>query len=176
TSCDQANNRCEAMPLPCCTLDSECDDGNVCTVDTCVANSCQNAAIPGCGATPDAGVMDASSMDAGVTDMGTVDTGSADGGATDAGPDATTDTGVDSGTPPPPPDSGPMCIGICPTDPEHRRIFDDDGCECSHTRRGAPDDGRPAAALLLLLVFVGWRRHRSSHSAGDRFRRGRRSL
>lgn len=37
---------CEEVDI--CSFDGECDDGQACTADTCVAGSCQHAAIPDC--------------------------------------------------------------------------------------------------------------------------------
>lgn len=42
-------NLCTHTGVPgCCNVDGDCDDGNLCTTDTCVSNACSNAPVPNC--------------------------------------------------------------------------------------------------------------------------------
>ena len=48
-TCDVLANTCGAVPVDgCCNLAGECDDGLLCTADTCANNTCHNNDIPGC--------------------------------------------------------------------------------------------------------------------------------
>ncbi|MCB9788163.1 MAG: lamin tail domain-containing protein [Deltaproteobacteria bacterium] len=49
-SCDTATGNCQSLPVQgCCISDNACDDGNVCTVDSCgTSHVCHHEAVAGC--------------------------------------------------------------------------------------------------------------------------------
>jgi hypothetical protein len=136
--CDVTNNACvPAVVAGCCAADSECDDGDPCTFDSCDETACSHAEIEDCVLVqPDAGVPDGATPDGAMPDGGAELDG---GSAVDGGSPADAGTMPDSG-------SGTTEKPAKPGIP-----FDDDSCECtSHRRTG----GASPWLLLALLVAV----------------------